>query len=1074
MKNRLLYALFAMLLMVGMLPGVVFAGNEAEKVEFYNTADSVVTAIGEEETVYAKVSFTAPKDGTAIILAAHYDEMGALLSTQILNNVNMTSGADMEFTTPEISVSGTDTLKIFAWDGLGTMLPIIDDTHIINKSSAGDDNDDVTTAQKKFETKFTNDYLYRVGNGNAVALDSLFKAVEGISVNDSAVDVSIDKVNENTNASGTFTANTSDWTKGTIKFSGTGPVKLTIQDYDNCEVTELYLEIVDAVNATTATSPNSNNVVLLNDCGFSNLEVSGGYTLYGNGFTMTCTSDSAVLDMGYSFVTLNNGTLDNVQIICPNYDYAVLYKSNLTSSDNRSETTDKTRYYNAKSGVMASGNSRILNSRISGGRASVNVSGGNVVIDNSRIELGAVASVLVGSANSLVLRDTTLVQKPTASTHDENKTLMGFSVLYLCDSEGNATPTTIEGSFVQQAWVDESYSKYVPALGERVITAVLEATDYLHDIDDDETNESLNLGFAYMPEDITKSVAEPTNITDNRTDKETIPYEMKDVKVTLSILSTTVYVYSYKNTNGTADIFKTESKYVPDKQSDIITVDYSDTQDGLEQSKSYGTDGWVFELNVDLDKASGYAVDFSKLSMSINGVRIDDFRVNGEDKPVLPVAVTAGGTTYTLTATVEDKEYTATYKVTGTETSKESPSLVASNYEAGLCVASSYGGTWHGAAPALEGIQIKYWSVAEKQYKTINLSDYTPTTKGKLNETNTTWTYTPDNGDFTLTLTGGQVHSSNNVYAMPVVCDDKLYFVPASSNGLVNSGNSARTIPVSYVFKDNNNGTPLTFSHTWSVAENKDEQYKYSDFCNGTLTQLTGGGGTCLAEGTFITLADGSKRAVEDLRKGDQVMSFDHVKGELTSSDVIIVVRTSSDSYYKNTFVFDDETKLATINEHGIYDLDLKKYVNIDHENYSEFIGHNFISVDTKGNIGTKKLVNVICEEGSGYKYDIVTNETLNYVVEDTLSVTHVLVDIINTFDFTAGMVYDEAKMYSDIETYGLYDYDEWDEYCDISVFEQYNIPVMKVGVSKGLYTKDYIIGLINTYVLDDSVQIID
>ena len=71
-------------------------------------------------------------------------------------------------------------------------------------------------------------------------------------------------------------------------------------------------------------------------------------------------------------------------------------------------------------------------------------------------------------------------------------------------------------------------------------------------------------------------------------------------------------------------------------------------------------------------------------------------------------------------------------------------------------------------------------------------------------------------------------------------------------------------------------------------------------------------------------------------------------------------------------------------------------------------------------------------------------------------------------------MLYDQAKMKADIEKYGLYSYEEWAEYCDISVYEQYNIPVMKVGVSKGMYTKEYIIYLINTFVLDESVQITD
>ena len=282
---------------------------------------------------------------------------------------------------------------------------------------------------------------------------------------------------------------------------------------------------------------------------------------------------------------------------------------------------------------------------------------------------------------------------------------------------------------------------------------------------------------------------------------------------------------------------------------------------------------------------------------------------------------------------------------------------------------------------------------------------------------------------------------------------------------------------MSYVFTDNATGVPLKFEHTWSVAENKDAQYSYANFCSGTLTKLEGSGGnqsTCLAAGTRITMADGSKRAVEDLRKGDRVMSLDHVTGEITYRDVIIVVRTSQENYRRNTFIFDDGTALATINEHGIFDLDRSAYVNIDHKNYQQFIGHRFVSVDATGKLGVKKLVAVESVPESGYKYDIVTEGTLNYVAEDTLSVTHVLVDVINTFAFGEGLVYDPEKMQEDIATYGLYTYDEWAQNCDISVFAEYNIPVMKVGISKGLYTQEYIIGLINTYVLDENVQIID
>ena len=913
-------------------------------------------------------------------------------------------------------------------------------------------------------TNFTGDFLYRVGNENAVQLSSLFNVGKH----------NVTVIGSNVAGNASVTVNGT-----TLEFNGTGVVKVIITNdctCDKCEL-ELNLEVVDATNVTTATSATANNVVLLNDAGFSSLEVSGGYTLYGNGFTLTCGSDSAALNTGYEFVALNNGTIDNVQIVCPNFDYAVLYSSNMTESGNRSETTDKTRYFNVKSAVEANGNSRILNSYISGGRAAVNVVGGNCVIENSRLNGGAVATLLVGTANSVILRDVTLVQKPTASTHDSSKTIMGFSVLFVCDSEGNATPLTIEGSFVQNAWVSENEKDYVPSAGQSIISTVLGKTDYLHDLDGDGTKESLNLGFAYMPESLTSKV-NTTTITDNRTNKNDIPYDYAEV----SILSGKTYVYSYKNTNGTADSFKNVADYVPNKYGDIITVNYSDTKDGLESGKSFGTDGWVYELNVDLDKASGYKLDFSKLSMVVNGVSVTDYTVNGSAKPASPVAVTAGGVTYTLTATVNGKEHTATYKVTGTETSKESPSIVGTpSYGAGFGVANKYDSDWSAAAPVLEGITIKYWSVADSEYKEFKLSDITFAKTGKQNGANSYWQYTHTDNDFTLKLTNTvAMHDKSQTFGMPVAGKDgKLYFTIAGTGGFVSNGTSSRSITIKYEFTDNNGGETLTFTHAWSIARDKDNQYNYNSFVNdGTLTKLEsssgGGNTTCLAAGTMITLADGSKKAVEDLRKGDMVMSFDHLTGEIVYKDVIIVVRTAQENYHKNTFVFDDGTELVTINEHGIFDLDLNKYVNIDHLNYSKYLGHSFVSIDSEGNIGVKKLVDVITVVESGYKYDIVTNGTLNYVAEDTLSVTHVLVDVINSFDFGADLKYDAEKMQADIEKYGLYDYAEWEEYCDISVFDQYNIPVMKVGISKGLYTKEYIISLINTYVLDDSVQIID
>ena len=904
----------------------------------------------------------------------------------------------------------------------------------------------------EFESKFNGDFLYRVGNQNTVALSALYNIK-----NYDNISVEIISIN---GASGTYS-------NRAIKFTGTGIVTVTVTDTVCNHFEKLNLEVVDATNVTSAAHAKDKNIVLLNDAGFSSLEVSGGYTLYGNGFTLTCGSDSAALDTGYSFVTLDNGTLDNVQIVLPNFDYAVLYKSNMTEDGNRSQTTDKTRYYNVKSGVMVSGNSQILNSRISGARAAVNVTGGNLLIDNSRIEGGAVASLLVGSANSVTLRDVTLVQKPTASTYDPNKVLMGFSVLFICDADGNTAPVTLEGTLVQDAWVSEEYKQYVPSAGQSIISTVLGKTDYLHDLDGDGKNESLNLGFAYMPESATSKV-NTTTITDNRTNNSTVPYDYAEV----NILNGKTYVYSYKNSNGTVDSFKDLEAYKPNKYGDIITVDYSDNTNGLESGKSFGTSGWVYELNVDLDKASGYKLDFSKLSMTVNGVPVTDYKVNGSAKPTSPIAVIAGGVTYTLTATIDGKEYTAIYKVTGTETSKESPSKISGPTTAGFGVAKSYGGDWSGAADVLTGVKVKYWSVAENKYVEFDFSNFTvPGNAGKLNGTNSYWEYTHTNNDFTLKVTNTvAIHSGKSVYGMPIRgTDGKLYFTISSTNGYVGSGTTSRAVTMQYEFTDNNGGEKLTFTHTFNISYDKDAQYSYSDLSgSGKLTQLSGGssgGGSCITPDTLVTLADGTQVRVDSLTGDELLLVWNMETGKLDYAPIMFV---DSDPLMEIDVVklrFSDGTEVNVIYEHGFWDYDLNKYVYLD-ENAADYIGHTFAK-QNGDSLEKVTLVDVTIETELTTAWSPVTVGHLCYFVNGMLSMPGGVGGLFNIFEVDAEtMTYDFEQIEKDIETYGLFTYEELNAICPLSeeMFVAAGGAYLKISIGKGNLTMEELINMINRY----------
>ena len=1027
-------------------------GDHEESVNKFNPVDNLDTNIATESTLTIGEIFAAIenagvdiKSDNVQVTVSPFGATSTAGGTYVANTTDWTKGT-------------------LTFSGMGQAVITITDYYFCKTTTVTVN----IVGAEKFDTNFVNynEYLYRVGNAenSTVALGTIFKHSGKGTIHSANTEVTFATIAGN--ASGTYTANTSDWTKGTIQFTGTGVVKVTIKD-DSSKEFVLNLEVVDAVNATSATSATSNNIVLLNDCNFSSLEVSGGYTLYGNGFTMTCSSDSAAANTGYEFVTLNSGTLDNVQIVCPNFDYAVLYSSNMTAAGNRSETTDKTRYFNVKSGVEASGNSQILNSRISGARAAVNIVGGNCLIDNSRLEGGAVASLLVGAANSVTLRDVTLVQKPTASTYDSNKKLMGFSILVMCLQGGVSAPITFEGTLVQNAWVDENDAQYVPEDAKDIISTVLTKTDYLHDIDGDGTNESLNLGIAYMPAEGETYVLDPVlqnKITDTRTDKAVVLYESVEVKFSL----VTTYVYSYKNTNGTSDAFKNESEYNPNKQGDIITVSYSDTAEGLTTGKSLGTDGWVYELNVDLDKVSEYKLDFSKLSLIVNGITVTDFKVNGSAKPASPVAVTAGGVTYTLTATVNGKEYTATFKVTGTETSKDSPSKITGPTTAGFGVAKSYGSDWSIAADVLTGIKVKYWSVAEKKYVEFDFSDFTvPGSAGKLNDTNSYWEYTHTNNDFTLKVTNIKaIHDSKSVYGMPILgTDGKLYFTISSTNGYVGNGTTSRSMTMQYEFTDNNGGETLTFTYEFSTSYDKSNQYSYSDLANsGKLTKLN----SCVTPDTLVTLADGTQKRIDQVTYDDQLLVWDFYNGKYTISPVGAIVSHGYNNVNKLTLNFANGSAINTIGGHGFFDVSENKFVIIDETNVTNYVGHEFVAYDSNGNSVITVLETYNVETIYTEVLTIVSAVHFNCILEGMLTLSPT--DFENSpaylmpFEIGEGMKYDEEKMQADIETYGLYTYDDFAEYCTYEQFVGMSFANWKVAVGKGYITFDDIVYLIENY----------
>lgn len=940
-------------------------------------------------------------------------------------------------------------------------------------------------SEEKFEVAFDHDpdtegnqnnigtYLYRVGNANTVSLGSLFEAKDGAAIGNVSLIV---EAQNDTAASGTYTSNTT-WTNGTIQFSGTGVVKVTIRDDDTyCTPTELYLEVVDAVNATSAKSATANNVVLLNDCDFSTIDVKNGYTLYGNGYTMTNKNDVLYHSLTVGFVTLENGTLDNVQIVVPDFSHAVLYNSNMTESSNYYDSNSQ-KYGNVRSAVITSGNSKILNSHISGGRAAVYVTGGNPVIENSTIKGGAAANIhITASTVGMTLCDVTMIQVPTQATvHDTSKTLMGLSVLIMCDDDKYGAKLTLEGYLNQYAWAHEGYKSYVPTQGQSFVTTVLKQTDYIHQITyEDGVHDSLNLGFAFLPTGTT-APADPTTegyIIDNRTDGK--EYGAVDI-------NGSAYVYSYKNSNGTSDGVKTEPEYSSSTQDAVLpTISYTDTNaNRVFETKYDANNGWMSTLTVDVD-AGTYDFSFDKLlaqkygqNLSYTVTTVDGTTVDTSKAVTLNDSST---TEYILTITDNliygpngenggtSVEHKYTFELLSTKTSLPAPTWDCTDLTGtALRVGNSATTTdWNVALPVLDGLIVKYYSKAQGKEVKLALAEVPLGSVGKKSDTNT-YTLTVEN-EYTLTVTTTGFHSTDNgkptVSPNPTSKKNTLYF---TSNTYVSKNTSERNVSISYSFTDANNSPALTHSTTWNVY--------YSDIQNATIYDPekmfkgTTEKAECVTPDTLITLSDGSQVRVDSLTGSEELLVWNLETGSFDSAPIMFVDSDPEAEFEIIHLYFSDDTDVKVIYEHGFWDYDLNKYVYLDRD-AEQYIGHVF-AMQNGDELEKVTLTDVVLEKEVTTAWSPVTEDHLCYFVNGMLSMPGGIEGLFNIFDVDPEtMAYDYEAMAQDIETYGLFTYEELNSIEPLSeeMFDAAGGAYLKISIGKGNLTMDDLRYMVRRY----------
>ncbi|MBO5715962.1 MAG: InlB B-repeat-containing protein, partial [Clostridia bacterium] len=514
------------------------------------------------------------------------------------------------------------------------------------------------------------DFLLRVGNQNTVSLNLLFGAI------DNCYPIDLETLTV-TATNGKFTKGNT-WGASTISFKDyTGIATITIEDATSysCSVT---VEVVDGKNTTSAESATSGNIVLLGNAGLSSLSVSGRFTFYGNGFTLTYSGTGSYLNNGLKqgVVTVSeNGTLDNVRIVAPIYPAACLYYGSTLLGDyaqkypNTTLTTDTKKYYDYQlSAVALSGNGTVSNCYIKGGRNNIFVDTGNVTIKDTILECGTVANVQIQSNNShtITFENVTTIQYTTNATiGDTSKVMLGAGVLVGPETNNNPA-IVLKGNLKQYNWVNaDDKSAINDTVVQAIIQGALDATQYNHTVNGKTAS---NLGIIYMNE----YEAKITNETG-------LPYKEGTVAIKMSGQTVNGKAYSLQNANENqiysdyenADRTTVNGLYVPQFK-------YDSTLGGQYEAKTEDGDTFLYRegdtiyvmfpagdtKEVDLSTL----VDISKYTGKEMTLKFTCVNSKGESLAITNNKVTlSAADTYTITYTLTDTWF---YDKDGNEVTK--------------------------------------------------------------------------------------------------------------------------------------------------------------------------------------------------------------------------------------------------------------------------------------------------------------------------------------------------------------------------------------------------------------------
>ena len=209
---------------------------------------------------------------------------------------------------------------------------------------------------------------------------------------------------------------------------------------------------------------------------------------------------------------------------------------------------------------------------------------------------------------------------------------------------------------------------------------------------------------------------------------------------------------------------------------------------------------------------------------------------------------------------------------------------------------------------------------------------------------------------------------------------------------------------------------------------------------------------TCLAMGSMITMADGSRKPVESLQVGDDIRVFNHDTGKLSHAKIMDYWQYEEPQKGLMTLHFTNDIDVNIVGAHGFFNKQENKYIVISRKNINDYIGKQFYNAD---DASWETLLGVTYSNKQVETFYIATEDQYDCIAEGMLTIEDGIYSLVaNVFDLDANMKINVFKKYLDIFSYGLSTSKDIPAAKE-EAFKLYKLQYVKVAIGKGLLTEE-------------------